>query len=68
MERGTVYTETIVYSAPEALVNEVPYQIAIVELEGGGRITVRMRGEAVRIGDAVEFIEKADGVSFWRRS
>ena len=31
---GTVYTETVVYSPPEAYVNDVPYQLAIVELGG----------------------------------
>jgi uncharacterized OB-fold protein len=27
---GTVYTETVVFSPPEAYVNDVPYQLAIV--------------------------------------
>ena len=31
MRSGTVYTETVVYSAPEAFVNDAPYQIAIVD-------------------------------------
>ena len=39
---GTVYTETVVYSPPEAYVNDVPYQLAIVELDGGRRITGRV--------------------------
>ncbi len=26
---GTIYTETVVYSPPEAYVNDVPYQLAI---------------------------------------
>ncbi len=33
---GTVYTETVVYSAPEAFVQDAPYQVAIVTLEAGG--------------------------------
>ncbi|MEZ5401439.1 MAG: OB-fold domain-containing protein [Bryobacteraceae bacterium] len=60
--RGVVYTETVVHSAPEQLVNEAPYQIAIVELEGGGKVTGRVWGETVKIGDAVEFVERVDGV------
>ena len=32
---GTIYTETVVYSPPEAFVNDVPYQLAIVELDDG---------------------------------
>jgi len=56
---GTVYTETTVYSAPEAWVIEAPYQIAIIELDSGGRVTARIRGGAVATGDRVEFIEPA---------
>ncbi len=37
MRSGTVYTETVIYSAPEAFVNEAPYQTAIVTLEARGR-------------------------------
>ena len=44
---GVVYTETIVYSPPEAFLNDAPYQLAIVALEGGGRVTARILGEAI---------------------
>ncbi|MBL8173386.1 MAG: OB-fold domain-containing protein [Bryobacterales bacterium] len=54
---GVVYTETTVYSAPEQYMNEAPYQIAIVALDAGGRLTARIAGEAVSIGDRVQFIE-----------
>ncbi len=43
---GTIYTETVVYSPPEAYVNDVPYQLAIVELAGGRRVTGRVSGRA----------------------
>ena len=55
---GTIYTETVVYSPPEAYVNDVPYQLAIVELDGrpadhgarGGRArTYRGSGEVRRV-------------------
>ena len=50
---GTVYTETVVYSAPEQLMAEAPYQIAIIDLDSGGRLTVRIAAgpgeERVRI-------------------
>ena len=39
---GTIYTETVVYSPPEAYVNDVPYQLAIVELAAGRRVTGRV--------------------------
>ena len=65
---GVIYTETRIHSAPEALVGEVPYQIAIVELAGGGRLTGRIAGEAVVIGDSVEFVEYRDSVPFFRKA
>jgi uncharacterized OB-fold protein len=61
-----VYTETIVHSAPEQFIHEAPYQIAIIETEGSRR-TVRIRGEAVSIGDAVEFVEIAGGIPYFRK-
>ena len=65
---GIVYTETVVHSAPAQFVADAPYQLAIVSLEGGGRRTVRIRGERVKIGDAVEFAEDRNGIAFFRRS
>ncbi|MGD0301594.1 MAG: OB-fold domain-containing protein [Bryobacteraceae bacterium] len=65
---GVVYTETVVYSPPEAYVNDVPYQLAIVELEGGRRLTGRIQGERAHIGDHVSFIEFRNQVPFFRKS
>jgi uncharacterized OB-fold protein len=62
---GTIYTETVVYSPPEAYVNDVPYQLAIVELDGGRRITGRVAGERVHIGDRVKFAEFRNNVPFF---
>jgi uncharacterized OB-fold protein len=64
---GTVYTETVVYSPPEAYVNDVPYQLAIVELAGGRRITGRVHGDRVQIGDRVAFAEYRNQVPFFRK-
>ncbi|MBS1828088.1 MAG: OB-fold domain-containing protein [Acidobacteria bacterium] len=54
---GVIYTETTVYSPPEQYINEAPYQIAIVALDGGGRLTARIAGDKVSIGDRVNFLE-----------
>ena len=59
---GTVYTETVVHSAPEQYVNEAPYQIAIIDLEDGTRLTGRIAGERVQIGDAVKLVEHRNQV------
>jgi uncharacterized OB-fold protein len=66
MNNGTVYTETVVWSPPERYVNDAPYQIAIVDL-GDRRVTARILGERVAIGDRVEFVEERDGVGYFRK-
>ena len=68
MKSGAVYTETVIYSAPEAFVNDVPYQTAIVTLDGGGRITGRILGERVAIDDHVVEVEERDGVPFFKKA
>ena len=68
MRTGTVYTETVVHSAPEAFAAEAPYQIAIVSLDAGGRVTGRVVGERVVIGDHVIEAEERAGVPFFRKA
>lgn len=68
MSGGTVYTQTTIYSPPEAFAADAPYQIAIVQLDQGGRVTARIRGDAVAIGDRLEFIETRERVHFFRKS
>jgi uncharacterized OB-fold protein len=63
-----VYTETVVHSAPEAYVHEAPYQIAIVIRDDGSRVTGRVLGGRVSIGDEVELAETRDGVSYFRKA
>jgi uncharacterized OB-fold protein len=69
---GTIYTETVVYSPPEAYVNDVPYQLAIIELASGGRVTGRViagaEGERAHIGDRVEFAEFRNNVPYFRET
>jgi uncharacterized OB-fold protein len=65
---GTVYTETVVWSPPEAYVNDVPSQLAIIELEGGRRVTGRIEGERAQIGERVSFAEFRNNVPFFRKS
>jgi uncharacterized OB-fold protein len=66
MRNGIVYTETVIYSAPEAFAGEAPYQTAIISLEQGGRVTVRVQGERVAIGDAVVEVEARGGAPFFQ--
>ena len=63
---GTVYTETVVWSPPEAWAADAPYQIAIVELPDR-RLTVRIAGERVSVGDRVRFVEYRRDVPFFER-
>jgi uncharacterized OB-fold protein len=68
---GIVYTETIVHSPPEQYAADAPYQLAIVELDTGGRLTARILGktpsERAHIGDRVAFVEDRNGVVYYRR-
>jgi uncharacterized OB-fold protein len=68
---GIVYTETIVHSPPEQFAADAPYQVAIIDVEGGHRVTVRILGkepqERARIGDRVTFVEERNGVAYYRR-
>ena len=65
---GTVYTETVVHMAPPAFDKDVPYQVAIVTLDSGGRVTARIEGERVSIDDRVSLVDTRDGVPFFRKS
>ena len=69
---GSVYTETVIYSPPEQYAADAPYQLAIVELDRGGRLTARILAkelhERVSIGDRVVFVEERDGVAYYRKA
>jgi uncharacterized OB-fold protein len=68
MTSGVVYTETVVHAAPEQFVADAPYQLAIVSLGEGGRLTARIDGERVVIGDRVDFVEDRHGIAFFRKA
>jgi uncharacterized OB-fold protein len=69
---GIVYTETIVHAPPEQFAADAPYQLAIIDLDSGGRTTVRifgkMAGERAKVGDRVSFVEERDGVAYYRKA
>ena len=68
---GIVYTETIVHAPPEQFAADAPYQLAIVDLDAGGRMTVRVLGKAgndrAHIGDRVKFVEERNGVAYYQK-
>ncbi len=67
--RGTVYTESLIHSAPEAFVDEAPYQLIIVTIEDGSRVTGRVPGtERVAIDDRVELAEERNGIPFFQKA
>lgn len=65
---GTVYTETTIYSPPEAFAGEAPYQLAIIDLDSGTRLTARIHGDPVRIGDRVALEEVRGTIHFFRKA
>ena len=66
MRRGTIYTETVVYAAPERFTADAPYQLVIVNLDGGGRITARILGDTVAIDDRRRRIGTPSTASFFK--
>ena len=68
MSSGVVYTETVIYSAPEAFASEAPYQTAIVSLDAGGRVTGRILGNRVAIDDRVVEVEQRNGVPYFTKA
>jgi uncharacterized OB-fold protein len=65
---GRVYTDTVVHLAPERFAADVPYQVVIVDLDGGSRITARIAGDRVVIGDELVEVESSGGVPFFRKA
>ena len=69
---GIVYTETIVHAPPEQYAADAPYQLAIIDLDNGKRITVRIIGkeaaDRAAVGDRVVFFEELNGVLFYRKA
>jgi len=64
--KGTVYTETVVWSPPEAFAKDVPYQLVIVTLEDGTRVTGRILGDRVSIDDRVALAEDRSGIPYFK--
>ena len=65
---GIVYTETVVHMAPPAFEKDAPYQVAIVMLDSGERVTCRIDGERVWIGNRVTLVDTRDGVPFFKKN
>ncbi|WP_096200794.1 Zn-ribbon domain-containing OB-fold protein [Bacillus sp. FJAT-45350] len=61
---GLVYSHTTVSIAPDPFSKDVPYQVILVELENGLRVTGRLLESTVKIGDSVELKELRDSV-YW---
>lgn len=59
--RGTVYSHTAVYSAPEGYGEFAPYAVALVELEEGPLVTAQLTDvdlDEVEIGMPVEMVTR----------
>lgn len=63
----TVYTETVVHLAAPAFAAEAPYQVVIVTRDDNTRVTGRVEGQAVQIGDKVTEASVREGVPFFRK-
>ncbi len=65
--KGVIYTETVVHSAPEAFVADAPYQLVIVTLENGKRVTGHILGDRVAVDDPVSLAEERNGVPYFSK-
>jgi len=65
--KGVIYTETVVFAPPEQFAADAPYQLVIVALDDGKRLTARILGDRVSIGDAVELAETTNNISFFHK-
>ncbi len=60
--QGTVYSCTTLHAAATPFEKDLPFQIAIIELQEGPRLTVRIEGQKVKIGDKVKQVTERNGV------
>lgn len=63
--KGTIYTYSTVHVPLASLQKEAPYTIAIVDIEGGCKVTGRIletSSEKLSVGAAVEVAEVKEGV------
>jgi uncharacterized OB-fold protein len=64
---GEIYSFTTIYVAPEIFKDQVPYDIALVELKEGVKVTARMKkpqDARLEIGAPVRFCMK-DATGYW---
>ena len=66
--KGVIYTETTVFAPPEQFAADAPYQLVIVTLDDGKRLTARISGDRVSIGDAVELGGTRDHIPFFHKA
>ncbi len=62
---GTVYSWTTLHAAAEPFEKDLPFQIAIIQLAEGPRLTVRIEGARVKVDDEVRFVRERDGAKFF---
>ena len=66
--RGKILSHTTIRVPPLGFENQVPYDIAVIELDEGINLSARIVGdETVRpkIGDGVHFVKKENGAHYF---
>ncbi len=64
---GTVYSHTTLHAAAQPFEKDLPFQIAIIQLDDGPRLTARIEGDRAAIDDHVHLLRQADGVSYFSK-
>ena len=62
--KGTIYSHTSIYVSTEQFASQIPYEVILVELANGLRITARIETNDVEIGKPVELSHVQDSV-YW---
>lgn len=62
--KGVIYSHTRIYATSEKFSNQVPYDVILVELENGLKITARIETNGVEIGKQVE-LSHLDNSVYW---
>ena len=67
-DQGRLYSYTVVHVPPEGREAETPYALAIVELEGGARISARVETQnfdRLAIDTPLKLVRESDGVHYF---
>lgn len=64
--KGKIYSFTKIYAAPTQFADQAPYYVILVQLDKGIKITGRIKGEIVQIGQSVVLDEIIENCYYFK--